>query len=343
LKKHMQILAVLVAMMMFAVACANGDPGADTTPTPGTDNGDNGDNGFADWPDDLVLGLVPSREADVLVETAEPLANHLAQELSAMAGRDISVESFVPTDYAGLVEAMGTGQADIGAFGPIALVQAADRHGAVVILQSVRRGSTSYHTQWMTNDPDRFCEDEPQPDDNGWLHCNGTLDTNEGPVGEDSLANIEDGETVFFVSPSSASGYFYPATQLERAGTSLDDVDVQFSGGHDASVLAILRGDASVAVSFDDARSVVAGDEPDVGDEVIVFAYSDEIPNDGFAVRGDLPQSLIDAIQQILLDYADTDEGIEVLDSIYEIEGLVEADLSALDAARQVEQSFGDQ
>jgi phosphonate transport system substrate-binding protein len=340
LKKHMQFLAVLIAMMMFAVACTNGDNGTDTTESPGTDNGETG---YEDWPEELVLGLVPSREADVLVETAQPLADHLAAELSSMSGRDIDVESFVPTDYAGLVEAMGTGQADIGAFGPIALVQAADRHGAVVILQSVRRGSTSYHTQWMTNDPDRFCEDEPQADDNGWLHCNGTLDTNEGPVGEDALANIEDGETVFFVSPSSASGYFYPATQLERAGTPLDDIDTQFSGGHDASVLAILRGDATVAVSFDDARTTVASDEPTVGEEVIVFAYSDEIPNDGFAVRGDLPQSLIDAIQQILLDYAESDEGQEVLDSIYEIEGLVEADLSALDAARQVEQNFGDQ
>jgi phosphonate transport system substrate-binding protein len=333
-------LAVLV--LVLAACTGNGGDGTEPTTPAETNGADNGDE-YADWPEDLVLGLVPSREADVLVLTAQPLADHLAAELSSMSGRDINVDSFVPTDYAGLVEAMGTGQADIGAFGPIALVQAADRHGAEVILQSVRRGSTSYHTQWMTNDPDRFCEDEPQPDDSGWLHCNGTLDTNEGPVGEDSLANIEDGETVFFVSPSSASGYFYPATQLERAGTSLDDVDLQFSGGHDASVLAILRGDATVAVSFDDARSTVADDEPTVGDDVIVFAYSDEIPNDGFAVRGDLPQSLKDAIKQILLDYATSDEGVGVLDSIYEIEGLVEADLSALDAARQVEQSFGDQ
>jgi phosphonate transport system substrate-binding protein len=342
LKKHMQFLAVLVAIMMFAVACTNGgeDPGTDPT-APGTDNGDTG---YDDWPEELVLGLVPSREADVLVETAQPLADHLAAELSAMSGRDIGVESFVPTDYAGLVEAMGTGQADIGAFGPIALVQAADRHGAEVILQSVRRGSTSYHTQWMTNDPDRFCDDEPEADDQGWLYCNGTLDADEGPIGEDALANIDEGETVFFVSASSASGYFYPATQLERAtGMSLDDLDVQFSGGHDASVLAILRGDSAVAVSFDDARTTIADDEPTVGEEAIVFAYSDEIPNDGFAVRGDLPESLKDAIKQILLDYAESEEGQAVLDSIYEIEGLVEADLSALDAARQVEQSFGDQ
>lgn len=340
--KLLRIPAVLVAIMMIAVAC-NGAGESPAAPDNGAESPGNGEAGFEDWPEELVLGLVPSREADVLVETAQPLADHLAAELSSMSGRDINVESFVPTDYAGLVEAMGTGQADIGAFGPIALVQAADRHNAEVILQSVRRGSTSYHTQWMTNDPDRFCDGEPEADDNGWLHCNGTLDAEEGPVGEDALANLESGETVFFVSPSSASGYFYPATQLERAGTALDDVDVQFSGGHDASVLAILRGDAAVAVSFDDARTTVEEDEPTVGEDAVVFAYSDEIPNDGFAVRGELPQSLIDAIQQILLDYAESEEGQEVLDSIYEIEGLVEADLSALDAARQVEQNFGDE
>jgi ABC-type phosphate/phosphonate transport system substrate-binding protein len=61
-------------------------------------------------------------------------------------------------------------------------------------------------------------------------------------------------------------------------------------------------------------------------------------------VRGDLPQTLKEAITQSLLDYAKTDAGKQVLNSIYEIDDLVPADPAAFkvveDAAAKV---VGDQ
>lgn len=291
-----------------------------------------------DWPEEIVLGLVPSQEVEDLVETAQPLADLLGDELG------ITVESFVPQSYTALVEAMNTGQAQIGAFGPVAMVQAADRADAVPILQSVRFGASTYHTQWMTNEPDRFCEDEPTADDEGFLFCNGTLDAETGPVATEALENIEEGETIFFVDAASASGYYYPATQLQEVGIDpLTGIDGQFAGGHPNAVQAVARGDAAVGVSFDDARGGVAEENPEVGEQAIVFAYSTEIPNDGIAVAGDLPESLQTAIEEAFLAIADSDEGAQALFDVYEIEGLVPADLEALDAARQVEANFGEE
>jgi phosphonate transport system substrate-binding protein len=40
---------------------------------------------------------------------------------------------------------------------------------------------------------------------------------------------------------------------------------------------------------------------------------------------------------------ADTEDGLAVLDAVYNIEGFAPADLDALDAARQVEQNFGEE
>src|SRR5262245_49054230 len=139
-------------------------------------------------PETLILGLVPSREADVLVETAQPLADYLTTALG------IPVESFVPTDYTGLVVAMGTGQAHIGAFGPFALVQAADQSGANIILQSVRNGSPTYHTQWFTSDSATYCTGDvvtqtaqtgDPPVDITLAFCNGTDTATAGPLAED--------------------------------------------------------------------------------------------------------------------------------------------------------------
>ena len=98
---------------------------------------------------------MPSREAGQLVESIQPLADHLSETLG------IPVEGYVSSDYTALVTAMETGQAHIAALPPFGLVQAVDRAGAEMILQSERYGSPSYHTQFFTTNVDKYCMDEP--------------------------------------------------------------------------------------------------------------------------------------------------------------------------------------
>ena len=330
----------LLSIVVLAAACAG--PAATPTATPAiTPTPDP----RADWPDQLVLGLVPSREADVLVESARPLTDHLTQVLSAAAGKTVTVEGFVPADYTGLVTAMETDQADIGAFGPFSLLQARDRAGAEIVLQSVRFGSATYHTQWFTNDPDTYCLDEVVADEDGWLYCNGTLDAAQGPAGENGIALIQPGTTVAFVEQSSTSGYIFPAVQLINLTDVEDpiaDLNAIMAGGHDNAVLAVYNGDAVVGVSFDDARGGAAFEElPENPENVVVFAYSAEIPNDGWAIRSELPQELKDAIVQALLDYAASDAGQQVLGDIYNIDDLVPADLAAFDVVEQAADELG--
>ena len=106
-------------------------------------------------PEELVIGFVPSVEAGALVENIQPLADYLTETLG------VPVKGFVTNDYTALVTAMETGQAQIGALPPYGLIQAVDRAGAEVILQSERFGSGTYHTQFMTTDPDTYCAEEP--------------------------------------------------------------------------------------------------------------------------------------------------------------------------------------
>lgn len=334
--KHRTWLAATMAASLLLAACGGADdPDPADTPDPTDQNGEEATDDRADWPDRLVFGFVPSREADVLVDSIDELAAALSD------GLGIEIEPFVSQDYVGLIEAMASDQAQIGAFGPLALVRAVDRAGAEIILKSQRRGTFTYHTQYMTNNPDKYCDDEPQADENGFLWCNGTLEADVGPQGEAAIARID--STVAFVDPSSASGYLIPALQMIENGVDIDALQTVFAGGHDNSVNAVYNGDVEVGLSFDDARGIVSEELPDVGERVVVFAFSEEIPNDGIVVSGDLPQSLKDAIQQALLDYAATPEGQEILNAIYEIEGLAPADASEYDVMRRADQELGDQ
>ena len=209
------------------------------------------------WPEQLVFTLTPSQEAGELIEDAEPLAVALEERLG------VDVEPRVPTNYAGVIVALGSGQAHLSAgLGPVQMVQAEDEAGAELILQAERRGSYEYVTQWFTNDPDTFCEDAPVANEDGMLFCNGVLDAtspSDGPIGEDQLANAA-GQTVAFVEQGSTSGYLVPALQLVNAGVDpIEDITPLFAGGHDSAVQAVYDGDATVGVSYNDARDGSSG------------------------------------------------------------------------------------
>ena len=293
-----------------------------------------------DWPDDIVFTLTPSQETGGLIETAEPLADMLSAELG------IGVTPLVPTDYSGVIVALESGQAQVaGGLGPRQMVQAEEQADAELILQAERFGSLLYVTQWFTNDPDTYCDDEPVADEDGFLFCNGVLDASgpeAGPIGADKLALL-DGQTVSFVDQGSTSGYAIPALQLSEAGIDpIDGIDGLFAGGHDFSVQAVYDGDAVVGVSYNDARGDIVETSPDVGEKVVVFGWSGPIPNDGFAVAGDLPDSLVEAITAAFVSISETEEGAALLSELYNIDGLVPVTSSDYDVIRDLEEQLGD-
>jgi phosphonate transport system substrate-binding protein len=292
------------------------------------------------WPDSVIFTLTPSQETGGLIETAQPLADLLAAELG------VEVEALVPSDYAGVIVALQSGQAQIaGGLGPSQMVQAADTAGANLILQSVRFGDSQYVTQWFTNNPDEFCDDEPVANEDGLLFCNGVDEATgpgDGPIGADKLSLVA-GKTVSFVDQGSTSGYLIPSLGLLDAGVDpLDDIESLFAGGHDFSVQAVYDGDAEVGVSFNDARGGVAETVPDVGETVVVFGWSSPIPNDGFAVSGDLPESLQQAITDAFIAIAATEDGAALLDELYEIDGLVPVPDGSYDIIRSLETELAD-
>jgi phosphonate transport system substrate-binding protein len=242
--------------------------------------------------------------------------------------------------------ALQSGRAQIaGGLGAVQMVQAADEAGAELILQSERSGETVYVTQWFTNDPDTYCGDEPVADEDGFLSCNGVGDatsSSDGPIGEDHLADVA-GKTVAFVDQSSASGYLVPSLQLLNAGVDpTSDITALFTHGHDAAVQAVYDGDAEVGVSFNDARGQLVDQLPDVGEKVVVFAWSFPIPNDGWAVSGDLPPDLQEAVSAALVDIIGTPEGKAMMQDLYEIDGLVPVESSDFDIVRELRTELAD-
>lgn len=345
--RYSRSFVALAAVALVVTACGGGSPSPSAQASTTESMEESMAPSESAMPESLVIGFVPSSEAGALVEDIQPLADFLTEQLG------IPVTGIVSNDYTGLVTAMETGQAQIGALPPYGMVQAVDRAGAEIILQSERNGSGTYHTQFFTNNPDKYCTISAPVEnvrvisdvDVTFLNCNGTergaTDTPLGPIGTDALANLTAGTTVSFVEETSSSGYIFPATVLVTAGFDIEtDIVPLFAGSHDASVIAVCEGQAEIGVSFDDARTIATTD-CDMQANDVVFAYGPEIPNDGIAVSGDLPAELKAAIKQALLDYAATEDGKTVLDSIYQISAFAEPNLDSLQIVRDAVEALG--
>ncbi|RLP79898.1 phosphate/phosphite/phosphonate ABC transporter substrate-binding protein [Mycetocola lacteus] len=322
LKKSLSALALIGAAAIVLTGCsANAGSGSSASPEAVKD------------PTELTLALVPSQDQSGLVDTAAPLTDFLTKELG------ITVHGVVSKDYQAAVEAMGAGQAQIGFLPSLQLWQASDKYGAKTVLQTERNGNISYPAQFMTNNPDKYCTDKPVERD-GKLFCNGA-DALKGPAGLDSIKKIK-GAKVAVLGPGSPAGYIYPMLALKEAGLNIDtDINKLPVTANDASVLAVYNGDAEVGFSFWDARDIVKKDTPDVGQKVVVFALSQEIPNDGVTLSKDLSPKLQDKIAKALADYSNTEAGSKVLQSIYSITKLAPADPKSLDVVARAAKTLG--
>ena len=280
-------------------------------------------------PEAIVLGLVPALEAQKLIDNLDPLADYLAAELG------VPVESFVPQDYTGLLEAMGSGRADIGMIPPFAAMLGETRYGIETILISEREGEATYHSQWMTLDPS-FCDTPPERGEGGLLFCDAPIEKVRG-------------RTVAFTDPTSTSGYLFPALQLLDAGINPEtDLQAVFVGGHDAAVIAVLKGDVEIGVCYDDARTYgsLPREYPEIAERVIVFNRSAEIPNDGVTVRGDLPEETKQAIKAAFMKLAREEAGLprdeRLLWQLYEIDGFIEFEDGLYDPVRRAFEEMRD-
>ncbi len=344
------LLAALLALVLVASACSDDE---------GTAAGD------GTWPDKITFGFVPSTEQEQLLDDIQPFMDVLSNALG------IEVVGVVTTDYTGLVTAMGTGKADLGAFGPFGYVLAQQQFGNMeVLIQAIRYGSPTYHGQWMTNDPS-MCDTATKSatalentadgvtqvgaldavalqvgvyfGDSG-KSLGESVDAGDVSPGTSCIADLSKvkGKTVAFTSESSTSGYLFPALQLIEAGINPErDINPIFTGGHDGAVVAVYNGDADVGVSYDDARRTLRKEKVDVGDKVIVFNITDEVPNDVVAASALLPDSLQTAIYNAIHAYLETEEGEAVFDEMYGWTSIRRAVDSDFDVVRNAAAELG--
>jgi phosphonate transport system substrate-binding protein len=208
----------------------------------------------------LNVGLVPGEDPRVMVNDNQALLDHLHNTLG------MEVKPFVATDYNGVIEALRAKKLDIALLGPFSYVLAttvADVE-AFAMLETDRQGATYRSVIIARKDH-----------------------------GIRTLKDLN-GKTFAFVDPSSTSGHLFPKAGMIKAGFNPDTALSRaiFSGGHDASALAVQNGKVDAAAIADAMLDIAYSRGMLKQDEVAVVWTSDPIPGVPVVFRRDLPADL---------------------------------------------------
>lgn len=272
--------------------------------------------GTADSP--IIMALAPSATSQELQTGGQAIAD----KLSEMTGYTIEIS--VPTNYAALVEAMGSGNAHIGWLPPLAYMLAKYRDYADVGLAVLRADSDHYGFQYVAN--------VARVNEDGTPRFTSYYDPATGKSTADAATALAqfDGAKPCWTDPLSASGYVLPFGLLSSTGAKARaGAWVQ---GHPTVIKSVYlspKGEiCDFGATYIDARTAVVNDFPDINDKVQVIYVSDPIiPNDNVSFAASLPADVREKITAALLELAGTEEGRALLkNGGYDIGGLKAVD-----------------
>lgn len=256
----------------------------------------------------LRVGFVPSENAQQVAQNAQPIVALLNKKL------EVEVQPFVATDYTGVVEALRSNKLDIAFLTPASYVLAKNEADVKVILKSQRRGSPYYYAAIFTR-------------------------------ADSGIRNLEDlrNRTFAFGDPLSTSGHVFPRKMLSEKGIDpvKDFKNILYSGGHDATVLAVLNRKVDAGATFanfpdgKDAAWMQYLKDPEEQKKIRAIAYSEPIPADNLVVNANLDPGLAKRIEEIFLDLSRDPEGKKMLRDLYQIDGFVVATDHDYDSVRK--------
>ena len=256
----------------------------------------------------LRVGFVPAEDAQQVIQNAQPIVEILQKELG------MEVQPFVATDYTGVVEALRVNKLDVAFLTPASYVLAKSEANVRVVLKSERKGSPYYYAAIITR-------------------------------ADSGIKSLEDlrGKTFAFGDPLSTSANVFPRKMFHERGIDpvRDFKQILYSGGHDATVLAVLNGKVDAGATY--ANSPDNQDTawtrylktPENIKKIRAIAFSEPIPADNLVLNGNLDERIAKKIEEIFLALSRDPQGQKMLRDLYQIDGFVPASDKDYDSVRQ--------
>jgi phosphonate transport system substrate-binding protein len=256
----------------------------------------------------LRVGFVPAEDAQRVMQNAQPLVELLRQRLG------MEIRPFVATDYTGVVEALRVNKLDVAFLAPASYVLAKSEADIKVILKSERKGVPFYYAAIITR-------------------------------ADSGIKTLEDlrGKTFAFGDALSTTGNVFPRKMFREHGIDpiRDFKKILYSGGHDATVLAVLNGKVDAGATYanspdgEDTAWMRYLKDPEEVKKIRAIAFSEPIPADNLVVSAALDEAIRKKIEDLFIELSRDPKGKKMLRDLYQIDGFVRATDADYDPVRR--------
>jgi phosphonate transport system substrate-binding protein len=162
---------------------------------------------------------------------------------------------------------------------------------------------------------------------------------------DSGIKTLEDlrGKVFAFGDPLSTSANVFPRKLFHEKGIDpvRDFKQILYSGGHDATVLAVFNGKVDAGATYanspdgdDTAWARYLMNSEDIK-KIRAIAFSEPIPADNLVFNGSLNERLAKHIEEIFIDLSRDPKGKKMLRDLYQIDGFVRATDKDYDSVRQ--------
>lgn len=284
--KTIKILLVLLTLTLLVITCKKEESSVtkDEKIDEESDLSESEDIKF-----DLVFGVTPWDDKDIMQTKFTPTLNYLSEKLNK------KIKFTLSKDYNTLCEEIGQGLIDFGSFSPGAYVDAKNKYPElkyIVTTIDKKTGKDSYLGYIFTH-----------------------KDT-----GITSFQQLKD-KVFGFVDEGSSSGYKYPVAMMIdkwRVDPNAYFKKTFFLGNH-ANVLDAVRNmKVDAGATWDVAMESDVNEKGD--DPYFIIAKTDPIPYDGWLAKKDLDDKLIEEIKNILIGInteTQNKDGVNVINDFY--------------------------
>ncbi|MFV0248109.1 MAG: phosphate/phosphite/phosphonate ABC transporter substrate-binding protein [Tenacibaculum sp.] len=230
------------------------------------------------YPKELVIGFIPSEEAERMIKNLKPVANYLSKELQ------IPVKVYKGNDYTAIIEAMRSEKLDIAIFGPFSYVLASKKAGAeALVVPASREGKlATYNSLIVAN-------------------------KRAGITSIQQLVDTPNKFSLSFSDPASTSGHLVPRGHLISLGIKPEThfKDILFSGSHTATILALATGKIDVAGCSYKVYNKMIKRGMLKEEEVTILWKSKDLPVDLVTIRNGISDALKTKVRNAYVKMAD--------------------------------------
>ena len=274
---------------------------------------------------EIDFGIISTESQENLEELWEPFLAVMSEEL----GRPVN--GFYATDYAGVIEAMGAGKIQLAWYGGKSYIEAAERSGAEVFVQTVATdGSKGYYAHLITNTANPIVQE---------------IDVAAGDGDQYVIENAGD-LTFAFNDPNSTSGFLVPSYYVfAQNGVNPEEAfsELLFAGSHEATAQAVANNQVDVATNNSESMSRLEETDAEAFEQVQIIWTSPLIPSDPIAYQTDIP----DCLKAEFKDFFENVDDEAVLGPLdwARFDPAVDADwnpIRELDIAKQMEETKND-